>query len=330
MTDRPGTGQHEAAAVDVSIIIPTFNRLWCLPEAIASCPRDDRVEIIVIDDGSTDATWDWLSRQPGVRAVRQTNWGKGAAVNAAFALARGTYVRFLDSDDLLVPEQAMAQLDFTLAAGVDICVAGYTAFFEPSGAEILHGWSDCGDFLAQQLGECDSSHYSAFLFRRAFIADVFHRPEYSVHDDRMFILECAVKEPRVAVWPQPTLRHRHHDNERIQFRPGSTSVVANWQDLRMFRKIAALLDQRGLLTDRRKAAIANNIWPLALRIGGYNRREAREAIAWLHTLDPGFTIPRQGRDRLYRLFGFSIAQSLVNGARTLRDGWCTVRDAVAK
>ena len=68
--------------IDVSIIIPTFNRLWCLPRAVASC-RDSAVsvEIIVVDDGSSDGTWEWLSAQKDVVALKQENWGKGWAVN---------------------------------------------------------------------------------------------------------------------------------------------------------------------------------------------------------------------------------------------------------
>lgn len=305
--------------MDLSIIIPTYNRAWSLPEAIASCPRRAGIEIIVVDDGSTDGTWEWLEQQPGITAIRQTNWGKPAAVNAGFAAARGTYVKFLDSDDLLIGDAALGQIDCAIASKADICVAGYRAWYGADGHEVLHQWEDCGDFLAQQLGECDSSHYSAYLFRRDFIADVLHRPEFAFRDDRMFILECAVKAPAVVAWPNPTLIHRHHDRGRIQFQPGSTAIVTSWQELKMFRKIASLLEARGLLTDRRKAAITNNLWPLALRIAAYDRREARGVISWLRTLNPSFAIPRCGVHRLYRVLGFSIAQSLVNGARIMRN-----------
>ncbi|WP_375396511.1 glycosyltransferase family 2 protein [uncultured Sphingomonas sp.] len=313
--------------VDASIIIPTYNRLWSLPDAIASCPRDTGTEIIVVDDGSTDGTWEWLATQPGLRAIRQANWGKPAAANAGFEAARGCYVRFLDSDDLLIPDAARAQLAHALAEQPDICVAGYVARYEDGGREELHDWIDCGDFLAQQLGECDSSHYSAYLFRRDFLAGIRHRPEYRFRDDRMFVLECALRGPRVATWRRPTLVHRHHDRGRIQFQPGSTLIVTNWQELEMWKKIAALLDADGELTDRRRAAMANNVWPLALRIAARSRREGHDAVDWLRRLAPSFRIPHHGiQNRLYRRLGYGVAQPVANIVLTLRNA---VRGAAA-
>lgn len=309
------------ATMNASIIIPTFDRLWSLPEAIRSCPRRDEIEIIVVDDGSTDGTGEWLRQQSGIRVISQDNWGKGAAVNAAMAVASGRYIKFLDSDDLLIGDAVLRQLQFAIEQDADICVAGYTAWYGATGTQVEHPWHDCGDFLAQQLGECDSSHYSAYFFRRTFLHDIRHRPEFSVHDDRMFVLECALKFPRVVAWSEPTLLHRHHDRPRIQFQAGSNQVVANWQDLRMFKKVATLLEKRGELTERRRSAIANNVWPLALRIAAHSRREGREAIRWLYELYPDFVIPDGGLNRLYSRLGFALAQPMVNGARGVRNGW---------
>jgi glycosyltransferase involved in cell wall biosynthesis len=307
-------------APDVSVVIPAYNRLWALPDAVASC-RDDlhRVEIIVVDDGSTDGTWEWLTQQKGVRAFRQINAGKPAAVNRGFALATGRFVRFLDSDDSLIPGAAGDQLKCALASDSDICVAGYTAVYHRSGARIDHAWRDCGDFLAQQLGECDSSHYSAYLFRWEFLHDIRHRPEFSNRDDRMFVIECAMKFPKVTACAVPTLLHNHHNRERIQFRPGSTAVVTDWQERMMWRQIAARLEAAGLLDDRRRMAIANNVWPLAKRIGAHYPREGAELAAWLKRLAPGHRIPDQGFDHLYRRLGYRSAQTVVNALRTGRN-----------
>ena len=305
--------------MDVSIIIPTYNRLWSLPDTLASIPRAPGTEIIVVDDGSTDGTWDWLSTQPGIVSIRQDNWGKPTAVNCGFAAARGRFVRFLDSDDLLRPDAAAAQLTFALQRNPGICVAGYIARYEPDGTEVDHPWVDCDDFLSQQLGECDSSHYSAYLFRRDAAATIRHRPEFAFRDDRMFILECALDEPDVAIWSEPTLIHRHHREPRIQFQGGSTAVVTNWQERRMFAKIVQMMQTRGLFNARRGAAMANNLWELAQRVAAYNMREGREILAMQRELAPDFAIPATGRNRLYRAFGFGMAQRSVNMARGVRN-----------
>src|SRR5947208_3608306 len=89
---------------DISIIIPTRDRLWSLPKAVDFCRSSTLdVEIIVIDDASTDGTWEWLTQQADVVAMRGDGWGKPWAVNAALAVATGKYLRFLDSDDWLKP-----------------------------------------------------------------------------------------------------------------------------------------------------------------------------------------------------------------------------------
>lgn len=87
---------------DISIVIPTFNRLWALPQAIDSClsAGAPAVEIIVVDDGSTDGTWDFLRGRTDIVAIRTPNWGKDWAVQTAMQAATGDYVRFLDPDDV--------------------------------------------------------------------------------------------------------------------------------------------------------------------------------------------------------------------------------------
>jgi glycosyltransferase involved in cell wall biosynthesis len=89
-----------------SVIIPAFNRLRFLPTALASvwAQRFAAGEVIVVDDGSTDGTSDYLaSLGDRVRVVRQTNRGPGAARNAGLSAAKGEYLAFLDSDDVWFP-----------------------------------------------------------------------------------------------------------------------------------------------------------------------------------------------------------------------------------
>jgi GT2 family glycosyltransferase len=89
-----------------SIVIPTFNRLDYLKQALSSIWTQtiDDYEIIVVDDGSGDGTGEWLiTQRERVRAFTQVNCGPGAARNLGARHACGTYLAFLDSDDMWFP-----------------------------------------------------------------------------------------------------------------------------------------------------------------------------------------------------------------------------------
>ena len=90
----------------VSVIIPTYNRADLVSETIdsvlAQSYRD--FEVIVVDDGSTDASGEVLARYgEQIRVVLQENAGEAVARNAGIRVASGEYVGFLDSDDIWLP-----------------------------------------------------------------------------------------------------------------------------------------------------------------------------------------------------------------------------------
>ncbi|AEI62625.1 group 2 family glycosyl transferase [Corallococcus macrosporus] len=89
-----------------SVVIPTYNRARLLEVALDSVfAQEERdFEVLVVDDGSTDDTLELLARYGGrVRVLGQPNAGPGAARNLGIQEARGTYVAFLDSDDVWFP-----------------------------------------------------------------------------------------------------------------------------------------------------------------------------------------------------------------------------------
>lgn len=305
--------------IDVSVIIPTFNRLWCLPKAIDSCRHSKcKTEIIVIDDGSTDGTWEWLIEQKDVVAIRQSNWGKDWAVNLGFARAQGEFVRFLDSDDWLLEGSNDLQLSLARQTSADVVVAGYEFYDETERLIRINPWVPCDDFIAQQLGECDSSHYSAYLFRRSFIANIPHRQEFGVRDDRMFVIEVAMAKPNVALSPKPAFGHRQHSQGRLQFPHGMRAVATNYQHLQVYRKALGHLELRGDLTSRRKAASTQILWPLAHWIAYTHPMEACEVADWVFELDPNFQIPNPGvLGALYRRIGFRSTERLLSFRRFL-------------
>ena len=306
--------------IDVSIVIPTFNRLWSLPAAVDSCfAAGGNVEVIVVDDGSTDGTWEWLQSRTDVVALRSENWGKDWAVVAAQARATGEYVRFLDSDDWLKPGANTVQLALARQSGADVVLAGYEDFHEETGAVSPHPWVDCDDFVAQQFGEVAFSHYSAFLFRRSFIADIPHRQEFALRDDRMFMLEVAIRGPKLAVCREPTFVHRHHARGRLQATSGFRRMQADWTNVAVYRKAVAMLAVRGELTERRKRAAVSYVWPVVRNLAKWEIGEAAAAARWTSELDPAFVPPERRSILLaYKVLGFSATERLLRVLAWLR------------
>lgn len=95
----------------VSVVVPVYNGERYLAEALESVRQqgDTSIEILVIDDGSTDATPDIVRNWAGVRYVRQENRGPAAARNAGIALAQSDLIAFLDADDLWAPDKLRLQ-----------------------------------------------------------------------------------------------------------------------------------------------------------------------------------------------------------------------------
>lgn len=100
----------------VSIIIPTYNARRWLSEAIDSALAQTYLnrEILVVDDGSTDGTLESLRETYGsrIRYFYKENGGLASARNVGITNARGSYIQFLDSDDIILPQKVATHVSF--------------------------------------------------------------------------------------------------------------------------------------------------------------------------------------------------------------------------
>lgn len=133
----------------VSVVVPHYNLAEFLPETLASIRRQTfkSIEIIVVDDGSTDADSieliDSIERE-GVRVVRQPNTGLSGARNAGLKAARGEYVLPIDADDILSPtfvEKAVAVMRREPELAYVSALVGY---FRQSPSRHFGGWVPVG------------------------------------------------------------------------------------------------------------------------------------------------------------------------------------------
>jgi glycosyltransferase involved in cell wall biosynthesis len=160
--------------VSVSVIIPTFNRLGFVREALASVRAQRGVvfETVVVDDGSSDGTAPALEREfaGSARVVRTEHRGVAAARNAGVAASRAEFVAFLDSDDLWLPDKLATQVAFFQEhAAAQVCQTG--EIWLRNGVRVnpcAHHRKPSGDIFGPSLRRCLVSPSAVMLRRTVF------------------------------------------------------------------------------------------------------------------------------------------------------------------
>lgn len=208
----------------VSIIIDNFNYGRFLPKAIESAlaQRYPRVEVIVVDDGSTDDSREIIASHANhIQAVLKANGGQASALNAGFQVSRGDIVLFLDSDDILFPDAVDNIVPLFSASGVS--KVHWPMWLIDSQGEKLGGTRPAqappeGDFRKQVLergpSNVASSPTSGNAWSRAFLEKVMPIPEglkyyRSCADEYLYLLAPVFGLVRTIAQPQGC--YRIHD-----------------------------------------------------------------------------------------------------------------------
>jgi len=124
----------------VSVIIPVFNGEKYLAEAIESVIAQDYrpIEVIVIDDGSIDRSAEIAKSYLEVRYIYQPNRGLSSALNQGIKAARGSFLAFLDADDLWKPDKLSAQLSLIDEhPDLDIVFGNHQRFYSPELGDLM-------------------------------------------------------------------------------------------------------------------------------------------------------------------------------------------------
>lgn len=166
------TGQRDL----VTVVIPCYNQAGYLREAIESVRTQTYrgIEIIVVDDGSTDATAAVAGSYPDVRLLRQSNAGLSAARNAGLHVGRGQYVVFLDADDRLLPDALRDGLESLARHPEAAFTSGHFRYIRADGSTqqvFAQEPLECPPYEGMLRGNYIGMH-STVMFRRAIFDDV--------------------------------------------------------------------------------------------------------------------------------------------------------------
>lgn len=156
----------------ISVIIPTYNRLELLRETVQSVRNQTfhDFELIVVNDGSSDGTAQWLESQEWLRHVNQKNSGIATSRNRGAAMAKGQWLAFLDHDDIWAPDKLEIQADFVRQnPGVGLVAARHVRLGTRHSTSRRREWIK-GDLLVKAYSE-SFIHTSSVMIRR----DVFDK-----------------------------------------------------------------------------------------------------------------------------------------------------------
>jgi glycosyltransferase involved in cell wall biosynthesis len=196
----------------ISCIVPVFNGERYLAEALESVLTQTHrpIELIVVDDGSTDRTAEILAAFGArIRSLWQPNTGPAAARNLGLREARGGFIAFQDADDIWHPEKLTRQMErFRARPELDISVTGVQNFWEPALRDDDPRYQDLRNRVPWP-GYCCPT----MLARRGVFEVVgsFNNAMRSASDDEWFI-RAAEQKVIVELLPAVLLRRRLHSS----------------------------------------------------------------------------------------------------------------------
>jgi len=207
----------------VSMVIPTYNYADYLPTAISSCLQQTygNLEIIVVDDGSTDNTTAVIEKfRESIRYIRQANQGVSSARNRGLEEARGSFITFLDADDSLTTDsiEMRAQIlndnkdaDFVISATLSKHAPDETPYLHDETGQSFFSERLYEDLLCRRI-----SFATCAVLMRTDVAKMFAFPthisngEDIVYFTKVFFRRkgCFLSTPTAITFSHPdSLRH---------------------------------------------------------------------------------------------------------------------------
>lgn len=209
----------------VSIIIPTYNMSKFVMQAIDSaiCQDYADIEIIVVDDGSTDETFKILNKKyKSIKILRKQNGGTGSALNMGIRMSNGDWIKWLSADDILLSDAVSNLMKHALAhpSGTNCIFYSPYYYIDENGNQIDEFKEpDYNSLPKEELDMMLLDHFigngsTSLIHRSVFEKCGYFDESLLVCDDYEFWLRCCLIHG-IRLWriPEITLKYRIHNNQ---------------------------------------------------------------------------------------------------------------------
>ena len=310
----------------VSIIIPCFNAERWLAEAIDSCLAQTYrpIEIIVIDDGSTDNSLE-IAKSYGDRVIWETgpNRGGNQARNCGFALSRGDYIQFLDADDYLLRQKIEKQVQFLENTGLDVVYGDWRHQHHlENGKTTLGNIKTSGsqpDILKSLLSDWWVSPACLLFCRSAVKATGGWDESLSAGQDRDFFLAVVMSGAQVGYQPECDSIYRRYGNVTVSSASQDRYIENH---LKILEKYETQLNKENRLLDIYKDALAQSYFIIARKYVEINPALYSQFLEKTLSLSPEFQAQSSERTLFYsftqKVLGFRRLEFLVVKLKQLK------------
>lgn len=288
----------------VSVVIPAYNRSDLLGDAIRSCYRssvDLSIEIIVVDDCSPDDITTALSGFD-VRYIRlEENSGSSVARNRGVQESTGDFIKFLDSDDVLIDGSLNDEYEAACNNESDIVVSGWQEVeLRDDKSEKLIEQFTAPEFedIVNDLLKGNAVPTSSSLYRASVARQIEWDPSLSKLNDWDYFVSAALVSTKIFTLPSIAYRWRQHSGIRII---NTSSFLKNAMEFfRILEKLESKIRLDGRMDRKKELRLAQYLYKELRGAYRFDPKLGTEILGKIIQLDPDFQPRDEERSRLIK------------------------------
>lgn len=304
----------------VSVIIPAYNAEKTLTQTLDSVFSQtyQEIEVILINDGSTDATNSIAFNYPNkVKVINILNNGVSYARNLGLKHANGKYIQFLDADDLLLPQKLALQVQLLESSNADVAY-GHWQRFTQNGEDFI-----ITDTITKNItGNIEIALFenfwcppAALLYSSEITKKIHWRSNLPIIQDARYLLDAAIAKGKFIFTP----------NIMALYRDGQLNSLSQKSEIAFVRdcfenckEVFQIWKDDIPANTEKKAAVINVLRYCINRLSVLDFSIAMEAIDFLLSIEPYYLPKEKGMLRVIsKLFGYEKAERLARIKRKL-------------
>lgn len=285
---------------EISIIVPVYNKEKHLKESVEALRKQtlQDIEILLIDDGSTDASPDicdrYVKEDKRIKVIHQKNHGVSHARNTGIQNASGAYIGFCDADDLPDPDMYAYMLQLAKQQNADLIMIKSKVICENGKtADTSSGSFSCWTEKEPAVKEFLTNRFSIAVYTKLLRADLCGKIEFEngrkINEDKMYVLQALLHAEKICF--SDVAKYKY-------FRREGSSSLCSFSDkffdsIYFAKKIEQIVTKKfpELSGYAQAQTIASYLWVLKLMLHGHAEkkypREYKKITDYLHRANPG-------------------------------------------